>query len=323
MRNSFSASSALFHSAFLVAAVLAIQLPCGPAPKRQQSSRSGEALSTILVSFNFNVRDNRDHPIKSLSANQIHISIDGKEQTIESLIPVTPEPVSIVFLVDQSNSRRDSPRGTVYPELQPAFDCFRRLLASGASVQVAEFDNEPRPEGGFTTNASELFNSVQKLARSEPGGATALFDSVAWAAKQVAQRSGYRAIIVTTDGHDNLSRLNSQESIADVQVAKASLYFVKVSPGGERVESESLIRSETNTLTELARRAGGESLILDKFHGAKAIFDRIAEDILTSYSVSLRLDSAKPLLELRSLRVTMDGDRLKVFAPSGTYALPQ
>ncbi|HKN61029.1 MAG TPA: VWA domain-containing protein [Candidatus Acidoferrales bacterium] len=321
MRNSSSTSSALFYGAFLVAAVLAIQLPCGPAPKRQQSSQSGEAPSTILVSFNFNVRDNHDHPIKSLSANQIHISVDGKEQTVESLIPVTPHPVSIVFLVDQSNSRRAGPRGTVYPELQPALDCFRRLLASGASVQVAEFDNEPKPEDGFSTTASELFNSMQKLARSEPGGATALFDSVAWASKQVAQRSGYRAIIVTTDGGDNLSRLNSQESIAEVQVAKASLYFVNLSRI-ERVENESLIRRETNTLTELARRAGGESLILDKFLGAKAIFDRIAEDIVTSYNVSFRLDSAKPQLELRSLKVTMDGDRLKVFAPSGTYALP-
>jgi|SRR5579872_606734 len=322
MRNSsYASSNALFYSAFLVAAVLAIQLPCEPAPKRQQPSQSGEGQSAIWVSFNFNVRDNHDHPIRSLSANQVHISVDGKEQTIESLIPVSPHPISIVFLVDQSNSRRAGLRGNIYPELQPALDCFRRLLASGASVQVAEFDNEPKPEGGFSTTVPDLFNSMQKLARSEPGGATALFDSLAWASKQVTQRPGYRAIIVTTDGDDNLSRLGPNASIAEAQAAKASLYFVNLSRV-EGVENESLIRRETNTLTELARRAGGESQILDNPLGAKAIFDRIAEDIATSYNVSFRLDSAKPQLELQSLKITVDGHRLKVFAPSGNYALP-
>ena len=321
MRNSsYASSSALFYSAFLVAAVLAIQPPCEPAPRRQQSSQSGEGQSAILVSFNFNVRDNHDHPIKSLSANQVHVSVDGKEQTIESLIPVSVHPISIVFLVDQSNSRRAGPHGNIYPELQPALDCFRRLLASGASVQVAEFDNEPEPEGGFSATAPDLFNSMQELARSEPGGATALFDSLAWASKQVAQRLGYRAIIVTTDGDDNLSRLGPSDSIAEVQAAKASLYFVNLSRI-ERVENESLIRRETDTLTELVRRAGGESQVLDNPLGAKAIFDRIAEDIATSYNVSFRLDSAKPQLELQSLKITVDGHRLKVFAPSGNYAL--
>jgi len=118
-----------------------------------------------------------------------------------------------------------------------------------------------------------------------------------------------------------LSRLGPSDSIAEVQAAKASLYFVNLSRI-ERVENESLIRRETDTLTELVRRAGGESQVLDNPLGAKAIFDRIAEDIATSYTVSFRLDSPKPQLELESLKVTVDGDRLKVFAPSGNYALP-
>lgn len=322
MRNSSSAySRALFYGAFLVMAVLAIKPPSGPAPKRERPSQSAEAQSSTVVSFNFNVRDKHDHSVKTLSPNQVHIFVDGKEQIIESLVPVPPQPTSIVFLDDQSNSRRTGPHGTTYPELQPALDCFRRLLASGASIQVAEFDNEPKPEGGFVTSVPDLFNAMQKLARSQPGGATALFDSLAWASSQLAKRSGYRAIIVSTDGDDNLSRLDADASIAQAQAAKTSLYFVNVSRIGP-LEDESLIRRRAKTLTDLATRVGGESQTLENPIEAKAIFDRIAEDIATSYDVSFRLDSARPQSELQSLKVAVDGDRLKVFAPSGSYALP-
>jgi len=316
-----SASAHFFCAALLAATALATKLS-GPAPRPQQPPQQGDAQSSILVSFNFNVRDKHDHPVENLSASQIHISSDGKEQAIESLAPVRAQPISIVFLVQQSNSRRARPRGTVfYPELQPALDCFRRLLALGASVQVAEFDNEPKAEGGFSTAASDLFDSMQKLARSEPGGASALFDSLAWASKQVAGRTGYRAIIASTDGHDNLSKLNLSESVAEVQAAKASLYIVNLSHS-ETIVSDKLIHNETDILAELARRTAGESQLLGDSSYGKRIFDRIAEDIMTSYNVSFRFASPRPQTELPSLKVWVDGNHLKVFAPSGDYALP-
>jgi hypothetical protein len=315
------ANARFFYALLLAATALGAALP-GSSSKPQHSQQSGDAQSSTLINFNFNVRDNHDHPVKSLSASQIHISVEGKEQTIESLTAMPPRPISIVFLVQQSNSRRFGPheRG-FYPELQPALDCFRHLLASGASVQVAKFDNEPTAEGRWAATATDLFDSMLKLARSEPGGASAFFDSLAWASKQVAQRQGFRAIIVSADGHDNLSQRTLEESVAEVQAAKASLYIVNLS-NSETIVNDKLIHDETTTLTELARRAGGESQVLGYPLDAKTIFGRIADDILTSYNVTFQFVSSKPQSELRSLKVWVDGNHMKVFAPAGDYTLP-
>lgn len=305
-----------------VAAAALLTLPPSSAPKPQQFVQSGNMEAAIVVNFSFNVRDNQERVVQDLSPNQMHVFVAGKEQKIESLTRVPPSPISIVFLVDQSGSRMGGSHQNIYPELQPALDCFRPLLATGASVLVAGFNDEPMPEGGFATTAQDLFASMQVLDHRRPRGSTALFDSIAWASQQFGQRPGYRAIIVSTDGDDNMSRIKAEAFVPQVQAAKASLYFVNLAHL-EHDTPQRFVRRDTNILIDTAKSVGGESLILDNPENMKAAFNRIAEDIATSYNVTFHLDSPKRVTKIHSLKITVDGDRPKIFAPSGDYALPR
>jgi VWFA-related protein len=325
-RRAFSQSLLLITTVAL--SVAARQLPSGPTPAAHLPPGSAQVEAPILVTFNFSVWDKQSRPIRDLDPHRLHISIAGREQAIDSLVPVPGRPISVIFLEDQSGSRFDQVgRKKAYFEM-PATSRFLQSLASGGnSVAVASFAQGIKifgpMQGGFSHDPNDIDSELRSLLQEVPRGPTALFDAVSWASKQLGSQPGFRAVVLVSDGMENSSHETLDGMVAAAQASKLSVFFLDTIDAEKNETNKRSIRDSERDLSEAASRIGGETFRLSDARDADLDFAKIAADITFSYSVSFRFESLKPVTELRNLKVKVDGDGVQVLGPSGTYALPR
>lgn len=166
------------------------------------------------VSVFFSFLDTTGNPIKNLELEDITISEDGKSVTPASLALVTDEPIYISLLLDTSGSMR----GTKNEALIEASTSFINGLKEKDYLAVTTFNNEIKPLIDFSTDhaaAANLISSIEAVADS----GTCLYDATYEAVQKTAALSmGRRAVIVLTDGKDELLKGGACSKLTDDDV---------------------------------------------------------------------------------------------------------
>lgn len=213
------------------------------------------------VSAYFSFLDSAGVPVSDLTMDSVFVSEDGQTVKLTSLEPVNEEPIYISLLLDNSGSMGTSKMG----EAREAANSFIAGLSENDKISVTTFNSEIKQSIDFTTDHSAAQNQI-KLIESVPNSGTCFYDAVYQSVQKIsALPLGRRAIIVLTDGKDELlsggacSTLTIEDDIdlASSGTTRVPIYTIGL---GNSVDPASLKRLSSLTGGRYAFSSDGDQL---------------------------------------------------------------
>ncbi|HEX4999878.1 MAG TPA: VWA domain-containing protein [Terriglobia bacterium] len=228
------------------------------------------SVDVDMVELSVSVTDERDRPIGSLQKENFKILEDQVEQPIV-VFRHEDIPLSLGLVVD--NSRSMEPRKE---RLDAAATSFVRQSNPEDETFVVHFDSDARLTRGFTHDVPDL---EKALASVQPFGETAIYDAIGLAIGEMGHaRYRKKAILLITDGVDNVSHATLDQTVELVKRGGVAVYIVGLlsASGGIQAE-ESLIR--------LADASGGHAFFPSTVDEAHAAMERVARDLREQYTI--------------------------------------
>ena len=194
------------------------------APTKVSDSDDDDTVTTLKKTVNevrvvFTVTDRHGHYIKDLKNNDFRVIDDQKPAQMRSFRSETDLPLQVGLLVDASNSVRDRFKF----EQDAAIEFLNSIIRpSYDKAFVVGFDATPEVTQEFTDSTEHLSTGVRML---RAGGGTAMYDALYFACrdkllKQEQTGPVRRAIILLSDGEDNLSHVTREEAIEMARARK-------------------------------------------------------------------------------------------------------
>ena len=250
----------------------------------------------------FTATDKHGHFIKDLKQDDIKILDDAKQVTrIRSFSSQTDLPLQVALLIDASNSVRDRFKF----EQEAAIEFLNQIVRpSYDKAFVVGFDATPEVTQDFTDNSESLAKGVRSL---RPGGGTAMYDAIYFACRDKllkAPRSGQvrRAVIVLSDGDDNLSHVSREEAIDMAQRADAIIYTISTNISGTKSKSDKI-------LERMSDATGGRTFFPFKIQDVADAFTEIQDELRSQYLVSYTPPDLIADGSFRPLEITALGQR--------------
>lgn len=280
----------------------------------ERGQRGGYTLRRDVdeVVLNCSVLDENNHLINDLTKENFHIAEDNVPQTIASF-QHQDIPVSMGLLVDNSGSMRDK-RNAVN---LAALDLVRASNPEDEAF-VVNFSDEAFIDQDFTSDLTKLRDG---LAHIDSKGGTALYDAVIASADQLAKgaKRPKQVLLVVTDGEDNASTLNLEQTIHRIQDLQGPVvYSIGLLFGDSGRES----RRAKRALQMLASETGGMAYFPHSLNDVDAIAAEVAHDIRNQYTIGYHSTKAANLGGYRAIKVDARAaghGRLSVRTRSGYY----
>jgi VWFA-related protein len=262
--------------------------PAAPLPAPMHKQGEGYVLHTDVeeVVLNCTVLEG-NKLVPDLKKDDFQILEDGVKQALISF-QHTDLPVSIALVVDNSGSmsrKRPSVNKSALDLIQasnPQDEAF-----------VVNFSDEAFIDQEFTADVNKLRDG---LGHIESRGGTALYDAVvASADKLVADaKRPKQVLILITDGEDNASSLNLEQTIRRVQqLSGPVIYSIGLLFGDEMSRSE--VRHARRALEMLSTETGGMAFFPKNIEQIDQIAAEVARDIRNQYTLGYH--STKPTSE--------------------------
>jgi Ca-activated chloride channel homolog len=225
--------------------------------------------------------------VPDLKKEDFGVTEDGVKQSLISF-QHTDLPVSIAIVVDNSGSmsrKRPSVNKSALDLIQasnPEDEAF-----------VVNFSDEAFIDQEFTSDVNKLRDG---LGHIDSKGGTALYDAVvASADKLVADAKRPKQVLVLiTDGEDNASTLNLEQTIRRVQqLSGPVIYSIGLLFGDEMSHAE--VRHARRALEMLSAETGGMAFFPKSIENIDQIAAEVARDIRNQYTLGYH--STKPTTE--------------------------
>jgi VWFA-related protein len=266
------------------------------------------------VNVVFTVTDKHGRHVTDLKQNDFRIVDDGKPAAeIRSFHAETNLPLQVGLLIDASNSVRDRFKF----EQESAIEFLNQTVRRGYDqAMVVGFDATPEVTQDFTDDTEKLGHGVREL---RPGGGTALYDALYYACrdKLLKQPQGgptRRAIILLSDGEDNLSHVTREEAIEMAQRAEAIVYTISTNVSGTKGAGDKV-------LERIADATGGRAFFPFQIRDVANAFTEIQEELRSQYAVSYKPATFKSDGHFRTIEIlASDPKNYRVRARRGYYA---
>jgi Ca-activated chloride channel family protein len=256
--------------------------------------------------------------VTDLKASDIEIRDDSKPpQAITGFRNESQLPLRLGLVIDTSNSILDR-----FLFEQTAAGKFLQTVANGKSdlAFVVGVNNSVLLVQDFTGDQTLTSRAVSQLA---PGGGTALWDAVAFAAEKLSSHSEEqpvaKMIVVFSDGEDNSSSVTLKQAIEKAQQGEVAVYTVSTRDGSPE-ESGALVGDHAlRTLSELT---GGANFVPGSLHSLNGSLADLQQVIRGRYLVSYKAAAFERDGRYRTidLKAEKDGHKLRVYARKGYYA---
>jgi Ca-activated chloride channel homolog len=271
-----------------------------PAGEIQKQGQGSYLLHTDVeeVVLNATVLDGTEL-VENLTRDDFQVLEDGVKQTLLSF-QHTDLPVSIGLVVDNS--------GSMYRK-RPSVNKSALDLIQASNPQdeafVVNFSDEAFIDAEFTNSIGKL---REGLSHIDSRGGTALYDAVvASADKLVADaKRPKQVLILITDGEDNASSLNLEQTIHRVQqLSGPVIYSIGLLFGDEMSRAE--VRHARHALEMLSGETGGMAFFPKSIDQVDQIAAEVARDIRSQYTLGYH--STKPSTQpgFRKVEVTAEG----------------
>jgi VWFA-related protein len=287
-------------------------------PKSGEGSNNGDIprikVGTNEVNVVFTVTDKHGKRITDLKQADFRFVDDNKPAAeIRSFHAETNLPLQVGLLIDASNSVRDRFKF----EQESAIEFLNQTVRRGYDqAMVVGFDATPEVTTDFTDDTEKLGQGVRML---RPGGGTALYDALYYACRDKLLKKAQngptrRAIILLSDGEDNLSHVTREEAIEMAQRAEAIVYTISTNVSGTKGAGDKV-------LERIADATGGRPFFPFQIRDVANAFAEIQDELRSQYAVSYKPADLKSDGHFRTIEiVALDRKNFRVRARRGYYA---
>ncbi len=297
--------------------------PVGQAPALPENpakSESDESVATIVHVVNevrvvFTVTDRHGRYIKDLKSNDFRVIDDQKPAELRSFRSETDLPLQVGLLIDASNSVRDRFKF----EQEAAIEFLNAIIRPHYDKAfVVGFDATPEVTQDFTDNTENLSVGVRML---RAGGGTAMYDALYFACrdkllKQEQSAPARRAIILLSDGEDNLSHVTREEAIDMALRADVIVYTISTNISGMKGKGDKV-------LERIAEATGGRAFFPFQMRDVSDAFLSIQEELRSQYWVAYKPANFVADGHYRTIEILAQDRNLKVRTRKGYYAPKQ
>ena len=245
-------------------------------PAVEESSRP-ISVDVERVNLLFAVTDKKGRFITDLAKEDFAVFEHKKDQQIMEFTAESDLPLRLAILIDTSNSVRDRFKF----QQEAALEFIRNVLRPKQDkATVIGFDTASELIADLTNDVEKLEKGIKSL---RPGGGTALFDAVFFAAREKLMQDApmhkfRRAMVIVGDGDDNQSRYSRDQALEMAQKADTVIYTI----------STNITRQESvgdKVLKYLAAETGGLSFFPFKVTDLTQSFENISNELRHQYSL--------------------------------------
>jgi VWFA-related protein len=314
----------------LLAAVASVGGLAGDTPARRTppSNMDDEQLNQLLrlhhteteqvrlVLLPTSVTDKKGRIVRGLDRTDFHVFENQVLQEIKFFAAEASEPISLAFLLDVSGSMRQ------VGKLNHAKEAIRffvdQLHVEDQFGLICFADEQVDWVTDFTRNRERF---LQRLSVQRGWGQTALHDAVAAAPSLVDEKiQGRRALILITDGVDNLSQLTVEQALDIAAHVNVPIYTIGFLSVPESHLPKGTVETNLEILTRVSSETGGKLYAVYGVTELKEAITDLNNELRYQYLIGYypsrgSLDGAYREIELRTSK-----NRHRVRTRSGYYA---
>lgn len=305
--------SAVFFAASFVAAVgfAPSGIQSSPVSGQTNSSSTNEMFTISdnvnLVLLDVNVTDAKGGFVSGLKKSDFKVFEDGQPREITQF-DNEDRPVSIGLVVDNSGSMRGKK-----PEVVMAGLSFAHESNPADEFFVVNFNNSVTP--GLSRNVmftGDLQELRSALFFGTPAGQTALYDAIAYSLRHLEYAHlERRALIVVSDGGDNVSKISLPELMEMIEASRATIYTVGLYEQGDLDMNPTVLR-------KIAAVSGGEFFEPTDLKAILPTFHKIAQDIRNSYTIGYVPNETTDHRVIRTVKVAVKNGNRRLYAHTRT-----
>jgi len=256
----------------------------------QKSDKDNYTLSveTLEVQLPISVLDKEGRPLNGLTKDQFQIFEDKAPQTIKTFRH-EDIPLSLGLIIDNSGSMRNKRE-----RVNSAALSFVRESNPDDETFIVNFDDSAYLEQDFTGSIGDLVDALDNI---DARGETALYDAIYLSSDHV--KSGHKdkkALLLITDGEDNVSKYGINKVIEGLKQSKVTLYCIGLleeddQRGGLFKKPPS--KKAKEDLQKFAAITGGQAFFPKNIDEVEDLVKVIAHDLRNHYTVTYTPSNAK------------------------------
>lgn len=246
--------------------------------------------SVTEVNLVFTVTRGR-HLVEDLKPEDLEIRDNGRPPArVTHFEAKTNLPLRLALVIDQS----DSVRARFKFEQSSAAVFLKQVLRPGDAAMVVGFNQHVQLAQAPTGDLHLLSRGIKNL---KPGGDTAVFDALSFAARRLAQMDDQgpvrRVIVLLSDGQENSSRMSLIDVTNEALYAETSVFSITSS---EKVicQDDAMCEQGETILQALSDSTGGEFLRAAQALDLSSAFGKIRNELRKEYALSYRPESNVP-----------------------------
>jgi Ca-activated chloride channel family protein len=228
-------------------------------------------------------------------------------------------PLRLGLVIDSSNSVTDRFRFE-----QAAAAKFLKTVLTDKDDQafVVGVNNSVLVVQDFTADQSLTAHAIDQIV---PGGGTALWDAVGFAAEKLADHpetgAVARMLVVISDGEDNSSTNTLKEAIAKAQQGEVAVYTITTRDVADKASAADGVVGD-RALKTLSAMTGGTAFAPGSVRGLSSSLGELQQVIRARYLVSYRPSAFQKNGSYRAIDIKAEknGHKLTVYARKGYYA---
>ena len=264
-----------------------------------------------LVNVSFSVTDRKGRFVTGLGPDDFIVEEEGKRQRILHFSRENERSLTLALLIDTS----PSVQSVFSREKETAVAFLRSVIDAGDLALVIGFDRSVTLVADYSEDVDRLVRGIHAL---DIGDGTALYDAVYLASKEKLEpEAGRKAVILISDGEDTASQVELKEALIEAHRSDAVIYSIACGPSklfrGRR-------SGDTSTLKKLSDETGGTTFTLGPNSNLGPIFEQIADELRSQYSLAYVSTDADQDGKFRRIKIIPRNRSLKVRARKGYYA---
>ena len=260
-----------------------------------------EEVEVQFVELYTSVVDGQGRPISGLTAGNFKVFEDEVPQSLVRFETVEDLPIHVGILIDTSASMV----GVLSDVRRAALSFVDQAISPKDRAAVITFSNFPQLKVGLTSDRTALGSGLAGLA---PEGQTALYDSVMFSLYYFTGIKGQRAILVLSDGKDESSRFDFEQTMEYARRAGITVYTI-----GLRLRDF----GARSKLTRLAEETGGSSFFLNDISELEPVYQSIQAELRSQLLLAYQSSNTSDDEEFRRIEVEVDRPGARVRTISG------
>ncbi len=247
-------------------------------------------------------------PVQGLTEADFTVLEDGVQQEIARFELAPDVPLTGAILIDVSASMAER----LQRASAAAARFFDQIVTEKDQFSLVAFNDRPHVAAPFTKDREDFASGLLGL-RAERG--TALYDSVIFGLHSMNGLSGQRVLLLLSDGRDEHSRFDFEQTLEYAQRSQAAIYSIGIALGegdkvmrnaGGRVPKKQKVKPK-DVLRRLASQTGGLSFFIDEVEELDAVYETIAAELRAKYLLAYQSTNDTDDGEFRRIEVKVQG----------------